>query len=302
MERPCTVPKTSRSLHRNRCFAERMGGILPRYKYRGSMVLRRKEISYKFSRTSGRVTSNQDLYKGQSLCTRKAVNGRCSGSSIHKGYSFPSVVKFSVRSVGMVHSQQNGGFGTASSMMSEFSSGQGIPSFARFQRLEAGPSNVSIAGREMGPLTRRYRPLCFTPNLPNPTICQLETGPFSSTCRCLFNQLEKHSGVCFSSLCLDRSLPTSGNESGDRPINSGSPNLASSALVPSATSCVHRLPSIISDVANTSDEGQSASSANQSTTGWVETLSQRYEAAEISESTRSILLAAWRKNTTSTYS
>ncbi len=158
MEWPCTIPKTSRSLHRNGCFAERMGGILPRYKYRGSMVLRRKEISYKLSRTSGRVTSNQDLYKGQSVCTRKAVNGRCSGSSIHKqdgggggGYSFPSVVKFSVRSVGMVHSQQNGGFGTASSMMSEFSSGQGVPSFARFQRLEAGPSNVSIAGREMAP-------------------------------------------------------------------------------------------------------------------------------------------------------
>ncbi len=84
MEWPCTIPKTSRSLHRNGCFAERMGGILPRYKYRGSMVLRRKEISYKLSRTSGRVTSNQDLYKGQSLCTRKAVNGRCSGSSIHK--------------------------------------------------------------------------------------------------------------------------------------------------------------------------------------------------------------------------
>jgi hypothetical protein len=65
---------------------------------------------------------------------------------------------------------------------------------------------------------------------------------------------------------------------------------------------VHGLPSIISDVANTSDEGQSASSANQSTTGWMETLSQRYEAAEISESTRSILLAAWRKNSTPTYS
>ena len=34
----------------------------------------------------------------------------------------------------------------------------------------------------------------------------------------------------------------------------------------------------------------------------METLSHRYEAAEISESTRNILLAAWRKNTTSTYS
>ncbi len=48
----------------------------------------------------------------------------------------------------------------------------------------------------------RYRPLCFTPNLPNPTICQLETGPFSSTCRCLFNQLEKHSGYAFPPFAL----------------------------------------------------------------------------------------------------
>ena len=56
------------------------------------MVLGRKEISYKLSRTSGRVTSNQDLYKGQSLCTRKAVNGRCSGNSIHKQHTHSEVL------------------------------------------------------------------------------------------------------------------------------------------------------------------------------------------------------------------
>ena len=256
MEWPCTVPETSRSHHRNRCVTEGMGGILPRYKYRGSMVLRRKEVPYKLSRTSGRVTGNQDLHKRQNVCTCEAVNGQCSGSSIHKqdgGYSFPSAIKFSIRPLGMVHSQQDGGFSAASSRMSECSSGQRVPSFTRFQRLETGPSHVSIAGGEMGP--PRDRPVCFTPNLPTPTICQLETGPLSGSCRCLFNQLEKHSGVCLSSICLNRSLPTAGNESGGGPISSSSPGLASSALVPSATSSVHRLPSVIPDVTNTSDEG-----------------------------------------------
>ena len=85
-------------------------------------------------------------------------------------------------------------------------------------------------------------------------------------------------------------------------INTGSASMASSAMVPTTAPALHRHPSALSDVPSTSDEGQSITPTNQSTTGWVETISQHYKAADISEATRNLLLAAWRKNTTSTYS
>jgi hypothetical protein len=57
--------------------------------------------------------------------------------------------------------------------------------------------------------------------------------------------------------------------------------MASSAMVPIAASSVHRPPSVISHVPNAFNEGQPASPYNQSATGSLETVSQRYEAADI---------------------
>jgi hypothetical protein len=68
-------------------------------------------------------------------------------------------------------------------------------------------------------------------------------------------------------------------------------------MVPISAPSFHRHPSAISDGPNSSDERQSITPPNQSTTGWVETISQHYKAAEISETTRKLLLAAWRRNT-----
>jgi hypothetical protein len=57
-------------------------------------------------------------------------------------------------------------------------------------------------------------------------------------------------------------------------INTGSASMASSAMVPTTAPALHRHPSALSDVPSTSDEGQSITPTNQSTTGWVETISQ----------------------------
>ena len=83
--------------------------------------------------------------------------------------------------------------------------------------------------------------------------------------------------------------------------SSGGPSVASTDLVPTITTSVHRSSSVIPNITQTGDERQSVSPSGQPTTGRMETIRQRYETADISEATRKLLLAAWRKSTTCTY-
>ncbi|CAB4008478.1 Hypothetical predicted protein [Paramuricea clavata] len=55
------------------------------------------------------------------------------------------------------------------------------------------------------------------------------------------------------------------------------------------------------NVTRSLNEGQSTASSNQPPVGWLETISQRFQTTDVSEETREILLAAWRRNTTNAY-
>ena len=236
------------------------------------------------------------------MCSCKVTDGQCCSGSIHQQdgrHSLPGAIQFSFRPMGLVHSSPHGGISPTPTWASKCKSGQGVAPSARFQRLETGSSSFPIDSTEMGPL--RDRSVCITPNLPTQTVCQLEARSTSNSFRCLFNELAQHTGVCIPSIRPNRTMPTTDSAPECRTTNSGCPSLALTTVVPTASSVMHRSPSFVPNVTNTVNEGQSISPPSQPAIGWLETISKCYETANISESTRNILLAAWRKNTTSAY-
>ena len=302
MEWQSTFPKTYRSPHRDRRLSKRLGGILPRYKYRGPLVLRRKASSHQLFGTTSRVFRDPDIYKRQSLRSCETANGQHSSSSLHKQdgrNSLSGSFKSSFTALGVVPAKQLGDICSTSTRTFKCQSRPRIQNFIGFQRLETRPHDVSVTSGEMG--TLGDRPLCIPADTPAPKVCQLETRPLSSAFRCIFNELERHSGVCLPPLCSDRALSTAGKDTECGTSSSGGSSVACTDLVPTLTTSVHRASSVISNITQTGDERQSVSSSGQPTTGWMETIRQRYEAADISEATRNLLLAAWRRNTTSTY-
>ena len=303
MEWQSTFPKTCRSPHRDRRLSKRLGGMLPRYKYRGAMVFRRKASTHQLFGTAGRVIRDPDIYKRQSLRSCQTADGQHSSSSLHKQDGRSSLAgsfKSSCTTMGVVPPKQLGDICSTSTRTFKCQSRPGIQNVTGFQRLETRPLDVSITSGETEALGDRS--LCIPADTPAPKVCQLETRSLSSAFRCIFNELERHSGVCLSPLCSDRALSTAGKDTEcGTASSSGGPSVASTDLVPTITTPVHRSSSVISNITQTGDQRQSVSPSGQPTTGWMETIRQRYDTADISEATPNLLLAAWRKNTTSTY-
>ena len=77
-----------------------------------------------------------------------------------------------------------------------------------------------------------------------------------------------------------------------------STSLASSTLVSTTIRPVHRLPA---SSGRSTDPGKQNPPSQTPTASWVASVSRGYQTADISAQSREILLAAWRKNTTSAY-
>ena len=302
MEWQSTFPKTCRSPHRDRRLSKRLGGILPRYKHRGAMVLRRKASThqlYMFG-AAGLVIRDPDIYKRQSLRSCQTADGQHSSSSLYKQDGrnpLAGSFKSSCTTMGVVPPKQLGDICSTSTRTFKCQSRPGIQNVTGFQRLETKPLDVSITSEEMGALGDRS--LCIPADTPAPKVCQLETRSLSSAFRCIFNELERHSGVCISPLCsVGRCLQQVRTQNVELLVLVA-PVWPAQTWYPLLLHLCTDLPLLFPT--QTGDERQSVSPSGQPTTGWMETIRQRYDTADISEATRNLLLAAWRKNTTSTY-
>ena len=226
------------------------------------MVLRRKASTHQLFGTAGRVIRDPDIYKRQSLRSCQTADGQHSSSSLHKQdgrNSLAGSFKSSCTTMGMVPRKQLGDIRSTSTRTFKCQSRPGIQNVTGFQRLETRPLDVSITLGEMGALGDRS--LCIPADTPAPKVCQLETRSLTSAFRCIFNELERHSGVCLSPLCSDRALSAAGKDTECRTASSGGPTI---------TTPVHRSSSVIPNITQTSDERQSVSPSGQPTTGWME--------------------------------
>lgn len=228
-------------------------------------MLRRTKAAHKLPRASCRFLCNQDILQNQSGCTCQTAGGQHFSSDIH---------------------QQNGE--------------GGIQGSDRSQRLEIESNPVPV---------QKWRPLevdlfasQLTCQLPLTVVCELETRPFGHSNRFVFNELGENQRVCISHICTNRAMLTPGNVPEGRKVGPSGSCMASTTLVPSTVAISSRSAFAISDYSGAFNERQSDSSADQSATSWVAAVSQRYQATGISKETRDILLAAWRRNTSSAYS
>ena len=97
-------------------------------------------------------------------------------------------------------------------------------------------------------------------------------------------------------------MPTTNSESTSATPRVGSTSLASPILVPSPIRPMHRLPCPHANSGRPPDTGSETPPTQTLATSWVASVSRGYQTADISEKSREILLAAWRKNTASAYS
>ena len=183
---------------------------------------------------------------------------------------------------------------------SELEGRQRISSDNRLQRLGIESSFFQNPCSEME--TFASRSLCLPTNFPITTVCELETRSSCHCQRCFLNELRGHQGLCFSSICPHRTLFATGNDAECRPFSVSSSSMASTALVSSSSTLSSRQASASCSHTRTFNERQSSTPFDQSSTGWVGAISQRYQTSGISTETRDILLAAWRRNTSSAYS
>ena len=298
-----SVPKVCRPSNRNRCLTQGLGGLLRRSKYRGPMVFKRTETSHKFFRTPSRILCNQNLLQEQGSSTCQTADGQCVSSSLHQqngGHPFPNSSQFGYRPLELVPRPQNTGVGRTPTRSSELEGRQRISSDNRLQRLEIESSIFRNPCSEMG--TFASRSLCLPTNFPVTTVCELETRSSCHCHRCFLNELGGHQRLCFSSICPHRTLFATGNDAECRPFSVSSSSMASTALVSSSSTLSSRQASVTSSHTRAFNERQSSTPFDQSSTGWVGAISQRYQTSGISTETRDILLAAWRRNTSSAYS
>ena len=297
------IPTPNRPYNRDRCLSKGLGGILRRGQHWRPMVFRGEKTTHQLSRATRRVVCNQNIHKDHSMCTCETIDGQCSSSCIYKqngGYSFTCFSQPSNRPVGVVSRESTDSVSSTPLGKIKHTSRQGIEDFNRLERLETQSKPISSNIENMGPT--RNRSLCITSDISASSLCQLEARSSSHTDRCIHNELAKYPRVRLPAIRLNRPMLTAGHVSESRTINSNISSLASSALVPTTTPTVYRYSHSAPSISRSLNERQPATSSEQPPAGWLETVCQRFETTNVSAETREILLAAWRRNTTSAYS
>ena len=297
------IPTPNRPYNRDRCLSKGLGGILRRGQHWRPMVFRGEKTTHQLSRATRRVVCNQNIHKDHSMCTCETIDGQCSSSCIYKqngGYSFTCFSQSSNCPVGVVSRESTDSVSSTPPGKIKHTSRQGIEDFNRLERLETQSQPISSNIENMGPT--RNRSLCITSDISASSLCQLEARSSSHTDRCIHNELAKNPRVCLPAIRLNRPMLTVGHVSESRTINSNISSLASSALVPTTTPTVYRSSHSAPSISRSLNERQPATSSEQPPAGWLETVCQRFETTNVSAETREILLAAWRRNTTSAYS
>ena len=303
MEREGPTPTSDRPNNRNRCIPPGVGGPLPRSVNRGEMVATREHTSHKLPRAPSRVLSSQMFYQIQGKSPGTPAYGQCHSGNLHKqngGHPLSPSVSTSQESVGLVSQSQCIALSPVYSRDTEHTGRPRVEGIPRLQRLETEPNCFQQPVSEMG--TSRHRPFRIPPDISIRPLCELETRPFGNTYGCVHPQLGDISGLCISPLRNDRSVPTTNPEPESRAPCAGGTSLANPSLVSPFTGTVHRFPSSTANSRRSVDPEGQESPSSSTPASWVATINSGYQTTGISHQTREIPLAAWRRNTTSSYS
>ena len=298
---------TTRTDHLLGCSEDRgLGGSLPSWINRGTLVRGGEEPSHKHSRTNGGRTSNQNLHEG----------------------SYPEVYTHENRQhFGLILSGQHGGdqkspydqncqkdleLSTFSSdhdycrmdpIAPKRGSGLGVQKHFRLSRVEAVSSDVSICLSNDG--SARDRPICIEDISPDPQVLQLEGGPGMPRSRCISTGLVSNLPLCISPFLPDNKSPATGKIPKSKENDSYNSFVADPTMVsPShgnVSSNTATPPNIQKPSVKSIGSNSSTTSKLLSKAGGLASVRDRLRHAGVSESASGLIINSRRGGTATTY-
>ena len=294
--------RESRLNYRDRCLQKRLGGILYGNVHRRGVVPSRIFSAHKLPGTFSRSLCNKNFYQGKSPNDCSPAYGQYVCSTLHKQdgrYQIPCSGSFSTRSLGLVSRTQNSGGSKVSTRHIEYSSRQGVQSNAGPPRLETRPPSVLHNKSAVGPTGSGS--FCFPADNTTPKVLQLETRSTGRGVGCFFPRLEQSEGICLPSLCPSGQMPQTTSRPECVTSGAGSTSLAVPAVVSTPSTELHSNTSSVTPLSRTINPPDRDAPIRQSPTSRLAAISQSYVKAGISQPAQELLLAAWRKGTTTTY-
>ena len=116
----------------------------------------------------------------------------------------------------------------------------------------------------------------------NIDLCLPSLLPSSNSHGCIHPGLGDLSGLCLSSICSDRLMPSPNSESAGVTHGVCNTGLASSTLVSTTIRAVHRLPSPPTSSVRSTDPGKQNPPSQTPTASWLAPVSRGYQTADIS--------------------
>ena len=179
----------------------------------------------------------------------------------------------------------------------KYSSRLGVPSLCGQQRLETRTPSVRQSKSGLGP--PRGRSICHSSVKTAPPLRQLETGSRGRVGQCVGSRLEQFSRLRIS--LVGRWLKQVLTQNVQN-TSANSPCVENTALVPSPFRTEHSTTPTATSYPRDINKDTGGSPTDESPTSRVTSIRPSYTATGISKSAQNLLLAAWRKGTSDSYS
>ena len=142
-------------------------------------------------------------------------------------------------------------------------------------------------------------PIYFPADNTTPKVLQLATRPTGGGLGCIYPGLEQSEGICLPSFCSGGQMP----QTTDRPECTISGTVSTSLAVPAVVSIteLYCSTSSVTSLSRPVNPPDRNAPTRQSPTCRLAAISQSHIKAGISQPAQELLLAAWRKGTTTTY-
>ena len=288
---------------RDRCFPSGVGSGLIWSANRRSLDTVRKTTPHQLSRVDGRSLCSESLHSTQISSEGSFADGQSNSSDIYQqdgGHQVTHSVKSCIRTVDLVSSTSHQYYCKAYSRNPKHSGRPGVAYCSRPLQLETQTRDLSMHSESLGPY--RNGSLCIPPFVPDPKVRKLETRPRGGNSGCLYPRLGSAGGVCLSPLCIGREMHKTSRSPESPEIGFSSPGIGNPTLVPITPPTLCTFPSVTSRTSRSVDQAGGKSSPNPSSISRVAYLNRSYSETGFSAEAQTLLMAAWRKNTSSAYS
>ena len=289
--------------NRDRCFAQGLGSILHGGFHWRAMGPGGNQAPYQLSGTASGSFCHTNVCKRQSSYEGLPAYGQHDSSPLYKqdgGNKIPHSRTFGCRSVELVFRSPDSHRGPVHSRSSECTSRQEIQSHVRSSRLETRPQGLFRLKSTVGSFGSQ--PICFAPHRSTTSLLQLATRPSRRSHGRVFTGLDLSTRVCIPTIRANRPMPAKTSRPGGVSSSISSSGLEIPTVVPVTARVMYSQSSSSTTISRPFDTSGGTASVGSAPTSRMAAISRSYSEAGISQGAQKLLVAAWRKGTSSAYS